>query len=471
MSAWSQAGLAPAAGPPGSILALTRAYRIGASDPVAVIEHLEERLSQRDFGRAGASPFSSLCLDRARRAAEASARRWREGRPLGPLDGIPIPLKDQHDIAGLPTTCGAPGRELPAERDGELVQLIEAAGGLVPGKTHSTEWGLCAVGRSSHTRLPAHPLDPSRGAGGSSTGAGVAVSLGLTPAALGSDGGGSLRIPAALLGLFALKPPGPTRRLRGDHFGRGSLTAGGPIAGCTRDLLPLLELLGHSVDPAVLSRGLRGCRIGLPVEAWRPARGEAAAQGHALLAQLEGRGARLVPCSAPRLTAVRQLGVGVVLAESALALQQAERQGQLSAPLARSVAALRRGPWPSPGRLPAARRALCIQLAALFDELDLLAFPTTLSPALPRALPSVEEGLLRDEDDHLLCANTFPANLCGLPAGSVPAGLVDGLPVGLQIVGPPEGMGAVLAAMVAAELAGAGRVFPPGFASAAGVTA
>jgi Asp-tRNA(Asn)/Glu-tRNA(Gln) amidotransferase A subunit family amidase len=471
MSAWSHAGLDPLPGPPGSIAALVGNYARAEASPVEVLERLAQRLARGAFGAAEHSPFSGLCLERARPLAEASARRWREGSPLGPLDGVPIPLKDQHDIAGLPTGCGAPGRAQPAERDGELIELLEGAGALVPGKTHSTEWGLCPAGRSSHLPLPAHPLDPSRAPGGSSTGAGVAVSLGLVPAALGSDGGGSLRIPAALLGLFALKPPAPGRRLRGDHFARGSLTAGGPLAGCTRDLLPLLALLGHQVDPAALGRGLRGCRIGLPVEAWSMAQAETARRGEGLLARLEGRGATLVPCSAPLLLEARALGVAVVLAEGALALGQARELGRLSAAAARSLEDLMRGPWPSPGRIPAARRCLCAQLSGLFEGLDLLALPTTLGPSPARALPDEGARLLSEADDRRLCASTFAANLCGLPAGSVPAGRVNGLPVGLQIVGPPDGTGGVLAAMAAAERAGVERVVPPGFEAPEGAGA
>ncbi len=464
MPGWSDASLGLPAPPLGSIAALTSAYERDEVDPLVVLQRLCSRLERQDFGAAGASPFSDLCLVRAEARARASACRWRAGRPLGALDGVPLPLKDQHDVAGLPTRAGVHSRTQPASRDGALVERLEAAGAVVPGKTHCTEWGLCPVGRSAHAALPGHPLDPSRGAGGSSTGAGVAVSLGLAPAALGSDAGGSVRIPAALLGLFAAKPGREPRRFAGDLFGRGSLTVNGVIAACTADLALLLELLGQPSPASWLGRGVTGCRIGLPVQAWDMAQPGVRRCGRGLLAALEADGAELCDVSSPLLQSSRELGVAVVLAESALALEAAARQGQLGAQAAQSLDELRRGPWCPPGRIPQARQALTDQLEQLFCGVDLLAFPTTLTPALPRDLPQGGQALLDEADDHSMCATTFAANLCGLPAGSMPAGMVEGLPVGLQLLGPADGLAGVLAVLAHAERAGLAQVVrPPAF--------
>ncbi len=452
MSAWGHAGLGPAPVPIGSAAELVQAYASGQRNPVEIVERLGQRLEAADLGDAGASPFSDLCLERALCAAGASARRWRDGRPRGPLDGVPVPLKDQHDVAGLPTRAGVRTRLEPARRDGALVRRLEAAGALVPGKTHSTEWGLCPVGRSAHAVLPANPFDARHAAGGSSTGAGVAVSLGLVPAALGSDAGGSIRIPAALSGLFALKPGREPERYDGDLFGRGSLTVNGPIGRGSGDLATLLEVLGHAPAGGALGRGVTGCRIGIVEQAWRIATSAAARCGVGLLEGLEAEGARLEACAAPLLVGSRKLGVAVVLAEGGLALEAAARQGELGPQAARSLDELRAGDWPPPGSIPRAREALASEVMGLMERFDLLALPTTLDVAPLLGDPTQRVTLLDEADNQRLCATTFAANLCGLPAGTMPAGTVRGLPVGLQLLG--RRAGDILAVMAHAERAG-----------------
>ncbi len=457
MVGWHDAGLSPPSPPAGSIAALRAAFHAGQTDPVRVLERLALRLES-----GAPDPFSDLCLERAGALASASAERWRSAAPLGPLDGVPVALKDQHDIRGLPTRAGVSTRHTPARRDGELVGALEALGAVVPGKTHSTEWGLCPVGRSDHVLLPGNPFDPARGAGGSSTGAGVAVSTGLTPAAIGSDAGGSVRIPAALLGLFAIKPQLRQPRLQGDLFGRGSLTANGPVAACAEDLLPLLSALGHGCDAAAIGRGVRGCRVGVVAEAWAMAEPAVARRGQELLTALAAEGAELRDLSCPALSDARGLGVAVVLAESSLALEAAAAVGELGPAAALAVQRLSHGPWPPPGLIPGLRRALAAELLGLLEQVHLLALPTTLAPAPPLALPA--DGALLDEgDNHSMCATTFAANLCDLPAGSLPAGQVGGMPVGLQLVGRPGGLGDLLAVMAQAERVGFGCLRPPGF--------
>lgn len=463
MAGWRNSVLGPPPCPPGSIKALTRAYARGVLEPSWVVDRLAARLETQDFGLAGASPFSDLCLERASRAAQLSTQRWRDRRPRGPLDGVPLPLKDHHHIAGLPTRAGVSRRQQAQPADGELVLLLEALGALVPGKTHCTEWGLCPVGRSAHTPLPRNPFHAEHGAGGSSTGAAAAVALGLVPAAMGSDAGGSIRIPAALQGLFGAKPGMESLRPQGDLFGRGSLTVNGPIASCTADLALLLGAMGQPVAAAALGCGVAGCRLGLPEGLWAMADPAVASRCRALLTQLEVDGAVLAPVRAPLMASSRELGVAVVLAEGALALDSAERLGQLGPEAAESLRDLRLGSWPPPGDIPRLRAALISELAGLFEAVDLLALPTTLGPAPLYGAMASGGGLLNERDNHAMCATTFAANLCGLPAASMPAGMVDGLPVGLQLVGPAAGMAAILAVTAQAERLGVTAVRPPGF--------
>jgi aspartyl-tRNA(Asn)/glutamyl-tRNA(Gln) amidotransferase subunit A len=360
-----------------------------------------------------------------------------------------VALKDQHDLEGLPTRAGSPHRRAPASRDGDMVRRLEAAGLVIPGKTHCTEWGMCPAGRSPSWELPRNPHDPTRVAGGSSTGAAVAVSLGLCPVAVGSDAGGSVRIPAALQGLFALLPI-PEPPSKGDLFGRGSLTVNGPIARSVTDLVELMAVMrGGDPGPSrhALGRGLRGCRVGVPDTVWSAATRGVSRRGEALLSALAAEGAVLVPIGGAEVLEARQLGAWLALEESARGLATEAAAGQLHPDLH----ALLMHPRPDPSVLSAGRDALRRWLGGVFEGVDLLALPSTLAPA-PRYMEGGALPYLNERDNRALCGPCFLANLCGAAAGSLPAGAVDGLPVGLQLVGP-RGRD-VLAAMAHAERSG-----------------
>jgi aspartyl-tRNA(Asn)/glutamyl-tRNA(Gln) amidotransferase subunit A len=450
VSSWAHAGLPTLPPTPGSAAALVAAYRAGRTDPVEALSRLEARLAAAPD--LAASIFSDLCPQRARGQAAAAAERYRRGCPRGPLDGVPIGLKDQHDLAGLPTRAGAAGRGQPVARDGVMVQRLVSAGVVLPGKTRSTLWGMCPAGRALDGGLPRNPHDLERVAGGSSTGSGVAVCLGLTPAAVGSDAGGSVRIPAALMGLFGLLPR-PEPALEGDVFGRCSLMVNGPIAADTADLATLLAAMrpqdrGARDPMAALGRGVRGCRIALIREAWREAHGGFACLGDAVVRGLESDGASVTEMSAGPLSRSRAVGAASVIAETRAGLAVERTRGELPAPLL----ALLDAELPDPEVIAGERAATRRWLSEVLEQVDLLALPTTMVPA-PRYL--ARDGsvpFLDDRDNALLCTWTFSANLAGLAAGTIPAGTVDGLPMGLQLVGRDEA--AVLAVMAHVQRVG-----------------
>src|SRR5262249_47843671 len=132
--------------------------------------------------------------------AAASTRRYQEGRPLSPLDGIPFVVKDQIDVAGMPTTNGSPGRGRVATNDAAVVGRLRAAGALVVGKSAMHELGMGVTGQDAHHRPTLNPVNRAHVAGGSSGGSAAAVASGMVPIAVASDAGGSTRIPAALVG-------------------------------------------------------------------------------------------------------------------------------------------------------------------------------------------------------------------------------------------------------------------------------
>jgi aspartyl-tRNA(Asn)/glutamyl-tRNA(Gln) amidotransferase subunit A len=458
VSNWVHAGLPSLRAPLGSAASLASAYRAGRTDPVEVLARLEARLGADP--ELSAAVFSDRCPERARVQAAASADRYRAGCPRGPLDGVPVGLKDQHDLVGLPTRAGAPGRGLPMARDGVMVQRLEAAGVVLPGKTRSTLWGMCPAGRALDGELPRNPHDADRVAGGSSTGSGVAVCLGLTPAAVGSDAGGSVRIPAALLGLFGLLPR-PEPALMGDVFGRCSLMVNGPIATGSADLVSLLAAMRPEVRvtqdlTAALGRGVSGCRIAIIRRAWREARGGFAAFGDAVVRGLQADGARFMSMNAGPLPWSRAVGAATVIAETRAGLAAERVRGELPPPLLALLDVEQPEPAVVAGERAAARR----WGQEVLEEADLLVMPTTMIPA-PRYLgPEGSVPFLNEEDNVLLCTWTFFANLAGLAAGTIPVGIVDGLPMGLQLVGRDEAT--VLAVMAHAERAGLAVVPRPG---------
>jgi aspartyl-tRNA(Asn)/glutamyl-tRNA(Gln) amidotransferase subunit A len=194
---------------------------------------LEAALSRiRSPELEGAKVFTTLYQASARREAEASDARIAAGRPLGPLDGRIVSIKDLLDIAGETTGAGSAvlRRQPPASADAPAVARLREAGAVIVGKTHMTEFAFSALGVNPHHPVPGNPRDRSRVPGGSSSGAVVSVVDGMAEIAIGSDTGGSIRIPAALCGAVGFKPTGGRVPLAGAFSLSSSLDTLGPIA-------------------------------------------------------------------------------------------------------------------------------------------------------------------------------------------------------------------------------------------------
>lgn len=184
---------------------LGRAMRDKKTEPVEVAEHFIGRIADH----ADRSVFITVTAERARREAKASAARYAKGHPLGPLDGVPVAWKDLVDVKGAPTTCASElfrNRDV-AEDDAPIVKNCAAAGMVVLGKVNLTEFAFSGLGLNPHYGAPINPYggDAPRAPGGSSSGSAVSVAAGLAPIAIGTDTGGSVRIPAAFNGLVGYK--------------------------------------------------------------------------------------------------------------------------------------------------------------------------------------------------------------------------------------------------------------------------
>lgn len=425
------------------IAGLGAAYARGEHDPVAVLTAL---LADMAADTRGINALCHLDAEGALAQARASARRWAQGRALGPLDGVPVSIKDLLAVQGWPTRRGSltTANDPPAAHDAPLVAHLRAAGAVLFGKTTTTEFGWCIDSHNPHSGTTRNPHDPARSAGGSSSGAAAQIAAGWGPLAIGSDAGGSVRIPASYCGVVGFKPsygaiPAAPQSAFAEfaHFG--------PLTRSVADCAAAMAVLGQpdARDPASLyprvpvPRPAR-LRIGWHAEGSQAGaagrwQAEIAADFHALLDRLASAGHALVALprtgdeSAEAMWTVWQSRVH----ESFVDWSDAQR-----AVLAPALQALwEQGARLAPVRLARARaqlRALAGRLAEQFAGTDLLLTPATptTAPLLPEHPSNAPHNWF--EDNSL----AFAFNLTQQPALSLPLGRdARGLPFNLQVVG------------------------------------
>jgi aspartyl-tRNA(Asn)/glutamyl-tRNA(Gln) amidotransferase subunit A len=432
--------------------ALLRARRISSAELVAKCLRAIERYDQ------GLNAFQIVLGDRALAAARAADEEIAAGRHRGPLHGVPLAIKDLLAMRGTDTTAGTVILAgTPAAEDSAAVERLEAAGAVIVGKTRMSEVAYSPGSNNAHYGPVRNPWHLAHDTGGSSSGSGAAVAAGLVPGALGSDTGGSIRIPAAYCGVVGLKPTYGRVSLHGAVTLAWSLDHLGPLTRTVVDAALLLDALaGHDPrDPRarVAQRvgynpeGARGLRIGVLREAGEPAMPatpEAIAAWRAGLAALESAGATLVDVSLPDLADAGLLSSTILVLEGMAFHQrflrdQGDRYGEF--PRRRLMRAYAFGP-DAFIRAQQARAVVRRRCTAVFESVDLLSTPTMPSGAPPLGVPG-----------HVTF--TAPFNLLGWPAISMPTGRTgEGLPLGLQLVGKPWDEGTVLRAAAAFEATG-----------------
>ncbi len=241
------------------------AMQIGALSSRSIVDECLQR-AQSPSGE-GQRVFLRLFAEQARAEAEAIDLKQRVGISTGPLGGIPVSVKDLFDVRGIPTTAGS--RVLadspPAERDAIVISRLRAAGGVIVGRTNMTEFAFSGLGLNPHYGTPANPFDrkSARIPGGSSSGAAVSVSDGMASVAIGTDTGGSVRIPAALCGLVGFKPTARRIPMAGTLPLSATLDSIGPIARTVRCCRIVDEVMsGESAEDDTRPE-LRGLRFGI----------------------------------------------------------------------------------------------------------------------------------------------------------------------------------------------------------------
>lgn len=469
---------------PRSIGSIAAQYRAGNAHPVRVTERALAHAREL----AGRSPtLGPLCGyddQRALEAATESARRLASGNARSELEGIPIAIKEEIDTRGFVTRMGSNCLQRPlCATDAVAVARLREAGAIVIGQTPMTEFGLSPLGGNANRHMPRNPHDVRRLPGGSSSGSAVAVATGVTPLSVGCDGGGSIRIPAALCGIFGLKPTYGRIPQTGHGLpGATSVVHIGPLAASSQDLATFLELASgaDAGDPAsrearssapgafraALGRGVRGLRIGIDARDWDGLADDVAGPGREALDALVRDGAVLVPVQlhlARYAAAIGYLTIGVE-AFAAMTDIRARHMDELGHDVQLFLGGLetfRPEDYVDAQRIRAALRR---ELSDVLLDVDVLALPATGAGAPPISNAEASFGFIDPPALDAMCRFAFLGNVTGVPAGVAPVGRDrNGLPVGLQIVGDAWDEACVLQVLAQLERSGVAQVRrPPG---------
>lgn len=444
-----------------TIRELAPLLRAGKLSPVELARATLARI-ERENPRLNA--YLAVFHDEALEEAREAEREIRAGRYRGPLHGIPVSLKDLFHMRGRRTTAGSKifAQFIP-DGDAAAVERLRAAGAVIVGKTNLHELAYGITNNNPHYGPTRNPHDTARIPGGSSGGSGAAVAAGLCAASLGTDTGGSIRIPASFCGVVGLKPAfGRVSRRGVFPLGR-SLDHVGPLARSAWDTAAVLQAIaGHdpadqaSADhpvPDFLSEielGIQGLLIGVPdnyfFDRLDP---EVEAAVRSAIAAMERAGARLEPITLARIAEATEAARSILLAEAAALYEKElrDRPQDFGSDVRALLEQGRQAPATDYAKALLERREFQRELNGVFQKVDLI-----VTPAAPVTAPLIGQAEVRiqdhSEDARLASTRLVRAfNMAGVPALCLPCGRdARGLPVGLQIIGRPFDEATVLRA-------------------------
>ncbi len=450
----------PAVGVPGTAtdlcyLSLTEAAELVRTRRTSPVDLVRAVLDRAEKVNPRLNAFISLMADEALAAARAAEAEIIGGNWRGPLHGIPLSVKDIFAVAGVPNTAGS---KIFADRvagsDCEVVRRLKAAGAVIFGKNHLHEFAYGVTSNNPHYGPARNPWDPDRVPGGSSGGSGVAVAAGIGYGSMGSDTGGSIRIPASLCGVSGLKPTYGRVSRSGVFPLAWSLDHCGPLARSVADLAIILEAIA-GFDPAdpgsanvpgenyrtALTGDIRGVRVGVGANFFFDEVSAGVEKAvRAAVETLAGLGAEIREVALPFIEYAGAAATVIIMAEAAAVHQQliavraadygpdvrARLEFGLTVPAAVYLHAQR------------ARRLILGQVLDALQDVEVL-----VTPATPVTAPRIGQARVeingRDYDVRsTLTRFSSPFNLVGFPALVIPCGFDgQGLPVGLQVVGRP----------------------------------
>ncbi|MFN3231780.1 MAG: amidase [Alphaproteobacteria bacterium] len=439
---------------------LVEGYEKGTVTPVEATQAALERLERHNDA---VNAFILVDAEGALKEAEKSAKRWSDCKPKGPLDGVPLSIKEHIDVKGWATRyCSPVLPDVPAEQDAPITTHFRNAGAVILGKTATPEFCWKGCTDSALYGVSYNPWDSDKTPGGSSGGAAAACALGMGPLHVGTDGGGSVRIPAAFCGVFGLKPT-QYRVPSGPGGPTAALSQAGPLTRTVADGALMYSVMAqpHPRDPMALpaadmnfdlGAGVKGLKIAF----WDGSRltdidPEIAESVAAAAKVFEELGAEVIEAD-PGFENQLQTFLDFWQPVTAFYLENASEEA-LAASEPMLVRSAQKGaeiPIVRHYEALAARGALAQTMSAFHGQYDLLLAPTTPVPPF-----KAERGVYGPEGEaykRTWTPLTFPFNLTGQPAASVPCGFTrDGLPIGLQIVGPWHAEARILQAARAYE--------------------
>jgi amidase len=435
--------------PPSSLTECVAALADGSISSARLVEQTLSRIAAT---AKTLNAFRVVCAESARAEAAEADRRLAAGE-RAPLLGVPVAIKDDVDLAGHPTAFGCAGGFAACTEDGEMVRRLREAGAVIVGKTNTPEVGLYPFTEGSAFGSTRNPWNLEHTPGGSSGGAAAAVAAGLVPAAVGSDGAGSVRIPAAWCGLVGIKPQRGRISTWPDAEAFNGLTCLGPLTRTVADAALMLDVLSgghpgdlhtpppHSETFALAAQRKPGrLRIALslrPPFSAAPVRldREIRAQTMRIAGVLRGLGHEVVNVD-PRYGL---MGLTLIVRGQTGVADWVSRVPNPSLLDARTRAAARVGRMLKRPALSLARRAeplLHRRVGAIFEQVDVVLTPTSARPPLKVWSTSRLGGWATDQVIAGACPYAWPWNVLGWPGMSIPAGLdQNGLPIGVQLLG------------------------------------
>ncbi len=437
-----------------TIVDFARALRAGATTAERTARGCLDRIAAQN---PTLNAFILVMAEQAMEEARYADRELAAGRDRGPLHGVPISVKDLVDVGGVPTTAASlVGHGQPAERDSAAMAFLRRAGVVVLGKTNLHEFALGTTNEDSAFGPVRNPHDPSRSPGGSSGGSAASIAAGMALASIGSDTGGSIRIPAAACGIVGLKPTFGEISLEGVIPLSRTLDHLGPLAQSVADAaLVYRGLLGLAGDPPVAARSIDGLRLGVLRRYFcELLDDDVRAAFESALDRLRAAGARLADVDLAHADTIAAVYTPIVLADAAAyhvgSLESCPEKytrpvrERLEAGLAIKPAEYRRALQ--------GREQLRLDVERALADHDALVLPTLPIPAPPLGALDMPVGSRREPVRSLMLRLTQLFDITGHPAISLPCGRTrEGLPVGFQIAGARMQTEALIAAALACE--------------------